>query len=50
MSLTTQELAFAEYPAYANGTGTRYALVDGELMPMSLETGEHGALIHDLVR
>jgi Uma2 family endonuclease len=39
---TKQRLTFADYLAYDDGTDTRYELVDGELVPMSLGTGEHG--------
>jgi Uma2 family endonuclease len=50
MTATTQKLTFAEYLTYNDGTDTRYELVDGELMPMSLGTGKHGAIIHFIVR
>ncbi|QZZ18586.1 Uma2 family endonuclease [Leptothermofonsia sichuanensis E412] len=44
MTITTQKLSFEEYLVYDDGTGTRYELVDGELSPMSLGTGQHGAI------
>lgn len=44
MAVTTQKMTFAEYLAYDDGTGTKYELVDGELIPMALGTGEHGAI------
>jgi Uma2 family endonuclease len=44
MTTTTQKLTFAEYLTYDDGTDTRYELVDGELIPMSLGTGRHGAI------
>lgn len=44
MTATTPKLTFQEYLAYDDGTDTRYELVDGELMPMSLGTGRHGAI------
>jgi Uma2 family endonuclease len=50
MTATTQKLTFAEYLTYDDGTDTRYELVDGELVPMSLGTGKHGAIIHFIVR
>lgn len=50
MTTTTQKLTFEEYLTYADGTDTRYELVDGELVPMSLGTGKHGAIIQFLVR
>lgn len=42
MTIATQKLTFEEYLAYDDGTDTRYELVDGELVPMSLGTGKHG--------
>lgn len=50
MTLTTKKLTFEEYLAYDDGTDTRYELVDGELVPMSLGTGKHGSIIHFLER
>lgn len=50
MSIATQKLTFEEYLAYDDGTDTRYELVDGELVPMSLGTGRHGAIIRFVVR
>lgn len=44
MTVTTQKLTFAEYLAYADGTNTRYELVDGDLVPMSLGTGKYGGI------
>ncbi|MGI0484105.1 Uma2 family endonuclease [Pantanalinema rosaneae CENA516] len=44
MTTTTQKLSFAAYLNYDDGTDTRYELVDGELLPMSLGTGKHGAI------
>ena len=41
---TTQKLSFEDYLAYDDSTGTRYELVEGELIPMSLGTGRHGAI------
>lgn len=45
---TTQRLTFEEYLAYNDGTDTRYELVNGELVPMSLGSGQHGAVMHFL--
>lgn len=50
MTLTTKKLTFEEYLAYNDGTDTRYELVDGDLVPMSLGTGRHGSIIHFLER
>lgn len=40
----TKRLTFEEYLAYEDGTHTRYELVNGELIPMSLGSGQHGAV------
>ncbi|NJL91936.1 MAG: Uma2 family endonuclease [Coleofasciculaceae cyanobacterium SM2_1_6] len=50
MTVTTQKLTFEEYLEYSNGTDTRYELVKGELVPMSLGTGKHGRIIKLLER
>jgi Uma2 family endonuclease len=44
MTITTQKLTFEEYLNYDDNTDTRYELVDGELVPMSLGTGKHGGI------
>ncbi|MBC6434181.1 Uma2 family endonuclease [Nostoc sp. HG1] len=43
MTITTPKLTFEEYLTYDDGTDTRYELVNGELIPMSLGSGQHGA-------
>ncbi len=48
MTTTTQKLTFEDYLAYSDGTDTRYELVDGELVPMSLGTGKHGSIVEFL--
>jgi Uma2 family endonuclease len=48
MTTTTQKLTFKDYLTYHDGTDTRYELVDGELVPMSLGTGQHGMIIEFL--
>jgi Uma2 family endonuclease len=50
MTTTTNRLTFAEYLKYTDGTDRRYELVNGELIPMSLGTGQHGAIIKFLER
>lgn len=50
MAIATGKLTFDEYLAYDDGTDTRYELVDGELVPMNLATGKHGAIIRFVVR
>lgn len=50
MTVATQKLTFEEYLKYDDGTNTRYELVDGELIPMSLGTGKHGAIAKFLER
>jgi Uma2 family endonuclease len=44
MAVASQKLSFADYLAYNDGSGTRYELVDGELVPMGVGTGLHGAI------
>ncbi|WP_026736358.1 Uma2 family endonuclease [Fischerella sp. PCC 9605] len=49
----TKRFTFEEYLAYDDGTDTRYELVNGELVPMSLGSGQHGAIaeyLNDLFR
>ncbi len=41
---TTKRILLKEYLTYDDGTDNCYELVDGELVPMSLVTGEHGDL------
>jgi Uma2 family endonuclease len=50
MTLTTRKLTFREYLTYSDGTDTRYELVNGELVAMSLGTGKHGAIAKFLER
>lgn len=50
MTVTTRKLTFEEYLTYNDGTDTRYELVDGELIPMSLGTGKHGTVAKFLER
>jgi Uma2 family endonuclease len=38
------KITLAEYLAYDDGMDTRYELVDGELVAMSLGSGEHGEI------
>lgn len=45
MITTTKKLTFTEYLKYNDGTDRKYELVNGELIPMSLGTGKHGAII-----
>jgi Uma2 family endonuclease len=48
MTTTSHKLSFEEYLAYSDGTDTRYELIDGELVPMSLGTGKHGSIVEFL--
>ena len=50
MTISTKRLTFEDYLSYDDGTDTRYELVDGELIPMSLGTGKHGSIIRFLVK
>jgi Uma2 family endonuclease len=44
MATTAQKLTFQDYLRYVDGADTPYELVDGELVPMALGTGRHGAI------
>ncbi len=44
MTITTPKLSFEEYLKYDDGTDTAYELVNGELIPVSLGSGQHGAV------
>ena len=50
MQTISQKFTFQEYLTYTDGSDTRYELVDGNLVPMSLGTGKHGNIIRCLVR
>jgi Uma2 family endonuclease len=50
MTIASDRLNFAEYLKYIDGTDQSYELVNGELIPMSLGTGQHGAVIKFLER
>jgi Uma2 family endonuclease len=45
MTISIERLTFAEYLNYTDGSDRRDELVNGELIPMSLGTGQHGAII-----
>ncbi|MGD1865086.1 MAG: Uma2 family endonuclease [Phormidesmis sp.] len=45
MTVTTRKFTFEEYLIYEDGTDTRYELVNGELVPMSVGTGIHALII-----
>ncbi|MEQ8971730.1 MAG: Uma2 family endonuclease [Coleofasciculus sp. C1-SOL-03] len=45
MTTTTNRLTLDDYLHYDDGSDTRYELVNGELVPMSLGTGKHGAIL-----
>ncbi|MDZ7953438.1 MAG: hypothetical protein RMY27_20590 [Nostoc sp. DedQUE09] len=42
MAITAPKLIFKEYLKY-DGSDTRYKVVKGELIPMSLKSGQHSA-------
>ncbi|NJR67675.1 MAG: Uma2 family endonuclease [Synechococcales cyanobacterium CRU_2_2] len=42
MAVAVQRFTLEEYLKYDDGEDGRYELVDGELIPMSLGTGQHG--------
>ncbi len=45
MTVITKRLTFEEYLAYDDGTDTRYELVNGELVAISIGSGQHGAIM-----
>jgi Uma2 family endonuclease len=47
---TKSRVSFADYLTYSDGSDTKYELVDGELVEMSLATGKHGAIAKFLER
>ena len=49
MTVAVQKLTFEEYLKYEDGTDTRYELVNGELVPMSLGTGIHALIVDFLI-
>jgi Uma2 family endonuclease len=50
MTISLDRLTFAEYLKYTDGNDRRNELVNGELILMSLGTGQHGAIIKSLER
>jgi hypothetical protein len=44
MAITSPKLTFDEYLKYDDGTDTHYTLVKEEVIPISLESGQYGAL------
>jgi Uma2 family endonuclease len=50
MIITHQKLTFTEYLNYQDNTDSRYELVEGELIPIGLGTGKHGAIAKRLER
>jgi Uma2 family endonuclease len=44
ITVAIDKLSFADYCSYTDGSDRRYELVDGELIPMSLGTAQHGAI------
>lgn len=47
---TNSRVTFADYLTYFDGSDTKYELVDGELIAMSLATGKHGGITKFLER
>ncbi|MGB3769301.1 MAG: Uma2 family endonuclease [Phormidesmis sp.] len=45
MTVAVQKLTFEEYLKYEDGTDTRYELVNGQLVPMSVGMGIHAFII-----
>ena len=50
MTVSLARLTFAEYLNYSDGSDRRYELINGELIPISLGTGQHGAIIKSIER
>jgi Uma2 family endonuclease len=51
MTVATQRrMSLEEYLSYDDGTNTRYELVDGVLVEMSLGTGQHGRAIRKIAK
>jgi Uma2 family endonuclease len=50
MTVALERLSFQDYLRYDDGTDTRYELVNGELIAMSLGTGKHSAVMKLLER
>ncbi|HEY9597241.1 MAG TPA: Uma2 family endonuclease [Cyanophyceae cyanobacterium] len=50
MTTATNPLTLEQYLKYNDGSDTRYELVNGELVPISLGTGKHGAILKFLER
>lgn len=50
MTIATQRFTLEEYLVYEDGSDGRYELVNGDLLPMGLGTGRHGAIIKRLER
>jgi Uma2 family endonuclease len=48
MTVATSKMTIDEYLTYEDGTGRRFELVDGEIVPMSQGTGKHGGIIEFL--
>jgi len=44
MSIAAQRFTLQDYLNYSDGTDTRYELVNGELVPMTLGMGQHGEI------
>jgi Uma2 family endonuclease len=50
MTTTLKRFTLEEYLRHDDGTDTRYELVNGELIPMSLGSGRHGKIIRFLAK
>ena len=50
MAIATQRFTLEDYLTYDDGSDVRYELVNGELLPMSVGTGRHGAIIKRVER
>jgi len=50
IAIAKTRVTFADYLTYFDDSDTKYELVDGELVPMSLATGKHGGITKFLER
>ena len=52
MSINTpnSRVTFAEYLTYFDGSDTRYELVNGNLIPIAIGTGQHGETLNQIYK
>ncbi|CAN1213523.1 Putative restriction endonuclease domain-containing protein [Tumidithrix helvetica PCC 7403] len=50
IAIAKNRVSFADYLNYFDDADTKYELVDGELIPMAIGTGQHGEVIDRIYR